>query len=109
MGRQQRATDHVVKGSLRAGHLRSRWQDERHRQLQRASPGVSLCPFDGSAAEDINAVWQGMALAGVAVSAGKHNGLNATVQLRQCHLHIQAAIMWSVPLQTWIKQAVSSR
>lgn len=41
-----------------------------------------LGPLDGSAAEAINAVRQGVALAGVAVPPSKHNGLNASIQLR---------------------------
>mgnify|MGYP001810933353 CR=1 FL=1 len=38
-------------------------------------------------AQAVDAVGQGVALAGVAVAAGKHNGLNAAVQLGQGHLH----------------------
>ena len=46
-----------------------------------------LGPLDGSAAEAIDAVWKGVALASVAVPPGKHNRLNASIQLRQRHLH----------------------
>ena len=41
-----------------------------------------LSPLDGSAAEAINTIRQGVALAGVAVPPSKHNGLNPSIKLR---------------------------
>lgn len=45
-----------------------------------------LGPLDGPLTEAVNAVWQGVALASVAVPPSKHNGLNASIQLRQGYL-----------------------
>ena len=62
---------------------------QRTGQGRRAGQEGLLGPFDGSAAEHIDTVRQGMTLAGVAVPSSKHDGLNATIKLRQCHLHHQ--------------------
>ena len=43
-------------------------------------------PFDGTIAEAVYPVWKRMALSGVTVAAGEHNGLHTSVQLWQCHL-----------------------
>ncbi len=58
-------------------------------QGRRAGQKGLLGPLDGSAAEHIDTVRQGVALASVAVPSSKHNGLNPTIKLRQCHLHHQ--------------------
>mmetsp|Transcript_11146 Transcript_11146/g.19490 ORF Transcript_11146/g.19490 Transcript_11146/m.19490 type:complete len:210 (+) Transcript_11146:2752-3381(+) len=47
---------------------------------------AKLGPVDGTTAQAADSVGQGVGLAGVAVTASKHNGLNATIQLGQGHL-----------------------
>jgi len=67
-----------------------RAKDRAGGQGRRAGQDSLLGPLDGSAAEHINAVRQRVTLAGVTVPSSKHNGLNATIKLRQCHLHHNA-------------------
>ena len=57
------------------------------RAKDRAGQEGLLGPLDGSAAKHINTVRQRVTLASVAVPSSKHNGLNPTIKLRQCHLH----------------------
>lgn len=54
---------------------------------------VSPGPLDRSATEAVNAIWEGVALASVAVTASKHNGLNSTVQFRQGYLQSASSVV----------------
>ena len=71
-------------------------QEDRAEQEGRAGQKGLLGPLDGSAAEHIDTVRQGVALASVAVPSSKHNGLDPTIKLRQCHLHHQTVTQGDV-------------
>lgn len=80
---------HMQQGTRTACQTRRR---QKTGQGRRAGHNCLPGPLDGSAAEHIDTVRQRVTLAGVAVPSSKHNGLNATIELRQCYLHHHSAV-----------------